>query len=67
MDVEKLREVCLSLPGSTEDVKWGNDLCFSVGQKLFCVSSMENPVSASLNPKLPLGNVNLTKTLEFHF
>lgn len=26
---------CRSLPRATEDVKWGNDLCFSVGGKLF--------------------------------
>ncbi|MFN7941066.1 MAG: MmcQ/YjbR family DNA-binding protein [Thermoanaerobaculia bacterium] len=28
-------EFCRSLPGATEDVKWGNDLVFSVGGKMF--------------------------------
>jgi predicted DNA-binding protein (MmcQ/YjbR family) len=41
MNVEKLRELCLSLPHATEDVKWGNDLCFSVGGKMFCASGLE--------------------------
>ncbi len=26
---------CRSLPGATEDVKWGHDLIFSVGGKMF--------------------------------
>jgi predicted DNA-binding protein (MmcQ/YjbR family) len=26
---------CRSLPGATEDVKWGHDLIFSVGDKMF--------------------------------
>jgi predicted DNA-binding protein (MmcQ/YjbR family) len=42
MNVEQLRQFCLSFPGATEDVKWGNDLCFSVGKKMFCVTSVED-------------------------
>lgn len=30
-------EICRTLPGVTEDVKWGNDLVFSVGGKMFAV------------------------------
>lgn len=37
MNIEQLRKYCLSFPGVTEDVKWGADLCFSVGGKMFCV------------------------------
>ena len=47
MDLETLRVFCLSLPAATEDVKWGNDLCFSVGAKMFCVAGMEAPLSYS--------------------
>jgi predicted DNA-binding protein (MmcQ/YjbR family) len=47
MDIEKLRTFCLSLPAATEDVKWGNDLCFSVGAKMFCVAGMEEPITFS--------------------
>ena len=28
---------CRGLPHATEDIKWGNDLCFSIGGKLFAV------------------------------
>lgn len=41
MEITRLREFCLSLPGAGEDVKWGNDLCFVVGGKMFCVTGFE--------------------------
>lgn len=41
MDIEALREICLSFPHATEDVKWGKDLCFCIGQKLFCVCGLD--------------------------
>lgn len=47
MNIETLRELCLSLPGVTEDVKWGADLCFLVGGKMFCVTAMEGSPSVS--------------------
>lgn len=30
-----LLALCRSLPGTTEDIKWGNDLVFSVGKKMY--------------------------------
>lgn len=42
-----LREICSSLTAVTEDVKWGNDLVFSVGDKIFCVASLDPPFSSS--------------------
>ena len=47
MNIEMLREICSSLTAVTEDVKWGNDLVFSVGDKMFCVASLEPPFSCS--------------------
>jgi len=47
MKIDQLREFCLKLPFVTEDIKWGHDLCFSIGEKMFCVSSMEQPLSIS--------------------
>lgn len=41
MNIEQLRKYCLSFPYTTEDVKWGNDLCFCVGGKMFCVTSLD--------------------------
>ena len=31
----------MSFKGATQDVKWANDLCYLVGQKMFCVTSLE--------------------------
>lgn len=42
MNIEQLRKFCLSFPGATEDVKWGNDLCFCVGAKMFCVTGVDS-------------------------
>lgn len=42
MDIESLREFCTSFPNVTEDVKWENDLCFSVGGKVFCIGSLKD-------------------------
>ena len=42
MNIEQLRKFCLSMPGATEDVKWGADLCFSVGNKMFCVTGADS-------------------------
>jgi predicted DNA-binding protein (MmcQ/YjbR family) len=43
MDIEILRSICSKFPGVTEDVKWGHDLCFCVGGKMFCVANLEPP------------------------
>lgn len=37
MNIEQLRRYCLSFPHVTEEMKWGDDLCFCVGGKMFCV------------------------------
>ena len=47
MSTEFLRKYCLAFRGTTEDIKWGNDLCFCVAEKIFCVALMEGPFQAS--------------------
>lgn len=42
MNIEELRNLCLNLTAVTEDVKWGNDLCFCVGEKMFCVTGLKS-------------------------
>ncbi len=42
MNIEQLRKFCLSFPGTTEDIKWGADLCFCVGAKMFCVTGADS-------------------------
>lgn len=48
MDIVSLQKIASALPGFTEDVKWGNDLVFSVGAKMFAAFSLSGkPVSGS--------------------
>lgn len=49
MDQETLRQFCLALPHVTEDIKWGQDLCFLIGEKMFCVTGLDQqPMTVSL-------------------
>ena len=41
MNVDWLRELCLSFPGATEQIQWGYDLLFKVGGKMFAVTPLE--------------------------
>ena len=41
MDIESVREYCLSLPHVTERVQWGNDLLFCIGGKMFAVATLD--------------------------
>jgi predicted DNA-binding protein (MmcQ/YjbR family) len=43
MTLDGLREICRALPGTTEEVKWGQDLCFCVGGKMFAAVNLEPP------------------------
>jgi predicted DNA-binding protein (MmcQ/YjbR family) len=42
MDFDKIRETCLSFPGATEGVKWENHICFMVGEKMFCITTIDD-------------------------
>ena len=35
MNADEIRALCLSLPGSTEEIQWGDDLLFKVAGKMF--------------------------------
>ena len=52
MNVEEIQAVCKTLPFVTEDIKWGHDLVFSIGGKMFCVVGLDqSPTSASFKVK----------------
>ena len=48
MNIEELREFCLSLPAVTEDIKWEEHLVFSVAGKIFCLAGLEPPLQVAL-------------------
>ena len=43
MTLETIRAICRAFPGVSEDVKWGNDLCFCVGGKMFAAMDLNPP------------------------
>lgn len=48
MNIEELRSLCLSFPGATEDMKWGEHLCFCVHEKMFMITGLDDqPIGAS--------------------
>ena len=47
MDLEAIRTYCLQLPHTTEGIKWGNDLCFMLAEKMYCVTGLIEPFSCS--------------------
>src|SRR5262245_53362038 len=41
--IDRVRDFCRTLEGTTEDIKWGSDLVFSVGRKMFAVVCLDPP------------------------
>jgi predicted DNA-binding protein (MmcQ/YjbR family) len=54
MDIEWVRQHCLSFTGATEQIQWGSDLVFKVGGKMFAVTPLEPAriwLSCKCNPE----------------
>ncbi|HRH70108.1 MAG TPA: MmcQ/YjbR family DNA-binding protein [Flavobacteriales bacterium] len=47
MTAEDIRAISKKLPHTTEDVKWGADLCFCVAAKMYCVTGLSGPFGVS--------------------
>jgi Uncharacterized protein conserved in bacteria len=41
MDIDWLREYCMSLPHTTETIQWGSDLVFKIAGKMYAVVALE--------------------------
>ena len=48
MNLELLEDTCSKLKGTTKDIKWENDLCFLIGEKMYCVAGLDLPLAVSL-------------------
>jgi predicted DNA-binding protein (MmcQ/YjbR family) len=47
MNIENLQTLAFSFKATTEDIKWEDHLCFSVGEKMFLLTSPSNlPITA---------------------
>jgi predicted DNA-binding protein (MmcQ/YjbR family) len=47
MTQSDLEKFCSGLKGTTRDIKWGNDLCYSVGKKMYCATSLKGDPTIS--------------------
>ncbi len=43
MNIDSIREYCLSFPHAAEKLQWGDELCFKVGGKIFAMAGLDNP------------------------
>jgi predicted DNA-binding protein (MmcQ/YjbR family) len=43
VNIDSIREYCLSFPHATEKLQWGDALCFKVKGKMFAVLGLDNP------------------------
>src|ERR1700733_8486249 len=43
MNVDFIREYCLSFPDATENLQWGDELCFKIAGKIFVMLGLDNP------------------------
>jgi predicted DNA-binding protein (MmcQ/YjbR family) len=41
MNIESLRRYCLRFPRATENLQWGDALCFKIGGKMFAVLGLD--------------------------
>jgi predicted DNA-binding protein (MmcQ/YjbR family) len=48
----KARAACKALPGATFDIKWGADMCYSVGGKMFAVMGDHSKEGPSISFKV---------------
>ena len=46
-NIETLQNFCRGLKGTQEDIKWGHDLCFTIGTKMYCVTGVDGPFGTS--------------------
>lgn len=42
MNPEEIREYCMAFPEVTENLQWGDDLCFKIRGKIFTIVNLDN-------------------------
>jgi predicted DNA-binding protein (MmcQ/YjbR family) len=40
MNIEEVRKYCISFPDATENLQWGDDLCFKIRRKIFATVAL---------------------------
>ena len=47
MHAADLDKLCKTFKGTTQDIKWDNDLCYLVGGKMYCVLNLKGSPTIS--------------------
>jgi predicted DNA-binding protein (MmcQ/YjbR family) len=42
MNADSIRQYCLSFPHATENLQWGDDLCFKINGKIFVMLGLDS-------------------------
>ena len=54
-DIDRIRKFCLCFPDATENMQWGEDLCFKVRGKMFTVVDLsqgkQSPICLKCTPE----------------
>jgi predicted DNA-binding protein (MmcQ/YjbR family) len=51
-DFDPQRRLAAALPAATEDIKWGADLVYSVGGKMFCIFLLDGERATTCSVKV---------------
>lgn len=51
MTLDSLRDLCMSMPGATEGIKWEDHICFMAGEKMFCITGEHGGASIKVTPE----------------
>jgi predicted DNA-binding protein (MmcQ/YjbR family) len=43
VNVDAIRKFCMQFPGTTENLQWGDELCFKIAGKIFVMLGLDNP------------------------
>jgi len=43
MNADEIRKYCLEFPEASENLQWGDDLCFKIRGKIFAIVGLDNP------------------------
>ncbi|RYE24480.1 MAG: hypothetical protein EOP51_07210 [Sphingobacteriales bacterium] len=48
MTTEKLTDYCMKMKGVKESIKWEDHLCYTIGEKIFCMTGMTDESGVTL-------------------
>lgn len=48
MDLDQLKQICLTIPGSSMDITWGKNLEFTINERMYISCGMRSPFTSYL-------------------